>query len=168
MKDLKIKIQPKKPLRTEQLASHYEKKFLADAYPLPENLPMGPFVPITYGEFQEAAKKLKSGKAAGPDELTGEELNLLSAASMEKLTDLSNDAMSRNDTAPINTGILVPIPKPNKQTRVENTRPIILLPVIRKVMDKIVLERRRNFGKNDFLGPKSDSFGLKPQSLRDF
>ena len=107
-------------------------------------------------EVQTTVSLLKLNKAVDPEGICAEMLKVCDDVVMSTLCDVINNML---DTAPgrhsLGTGILLPLNKQNKDHTIENTRPIILLAVIRKVLSLIVLQR---------IYPKADAFISQGQS----
>ena len=70
-------------------------------------------------------------------------MKVLSSTTIDKLTHIINTTINNKQPHQLGLGILLPIPKHNKTKKVENTRPIILLSTIRKIISLITLNRLR-------------------------
>lgn len=100
--------------------------------------------PITTEQVLEAIKSLKNGRAAGPDEVYGEYLKYGGPRVATEFAKIFNKMFEHHSSLPeLLDGILIPLNKPAKQRRVENTRPITLLNTIRKLLSNIVLQTAR-------------------------
>ena len=68
---------------------------------------------------------------------------------MAKIHKLMNEAFEKHNDIETGVGILVSQPKPGKaKGPVKNLRPVILLPIIRKMLLNIVLERTKSKVEN--------------------
>lgn len=100
--------------------------------------------PITIEEVEYASKKLNNGRAAGKDSLVGELFKYGSTKIYELLTYLFNEIFKRNENIEaLLEGVLIVLNKPNKEYTIENTRPITLLNISRKILSIITLTRIR-------------------------
>ena len=68
-------------------------------------------------------------------------MKILSSITIDKLTHIINTTINKKQPQKLGLGILLPIPKHNKTKKVENTRLIILLSTIRKIISLITLNR---------------------------
>ena len=92
-------------------------------------------------------------------------LKILSSTTIDKLTHIINTTINNKQPHQHGLGILLPIPKHNKTKTVENTRPIILLSTIRKVISLITLNRLRPTIEN-YLSPSQAAY-MKGRSIED-
>ena len=90
-----------------------------------------------------AIRRLNNGKASGPDNIKAELLKYGPEVLHKRITDTLNTMFERHEPIDaIGEGELIPLNKPNKKAKLpSNTRPIILLNMIRKVLSNIILER---------------------------
>ena len=98
---------------------------------------------ITVEEVQKAVRAIKNRKAVGIDELPGELIKTGGNVMVDALHLLFN-AIWRSGRLPLiwKTGIIKPFPKvQRKQIPIDKLRPICLLPIISKVMEKVVKDR---------------------------
>ena len=86
---------------------------------------------------------MANNKAPGKDNINVDLLKYAPEETYEEIANIMNGIYERNDTSiKLGTGILLPIPKPNKtQGPVKNLRPITLFEVIRKILSKIFMDR---------------------------
>ena len=96
-------------------------------------------------------KNLKNNKAAGWDGITAEELKNMGPIGVSALTWLYNSIIHQIDIPlSLKKGLLVPIPKPDKDSSVkDNNRGITLLPVLYKLLEKIIIERENTWFVNE-------------------
>jgi hypothetical protein len=100
--------------------------------------------PITHDEVQIAINKLKNRKAAGLDGISAELVKYGPPELSQMLADLLNMSLERNEDLGLGVGILTTLLKTGKPVGpVENIRPIVLLPLLRKILSLIVLARMR-------------------------
>jgi hypothetical protein len=108
-----------------------------------------------YLELNSIIKLLKKEKAIvivggdlGIDKIEAELLKYGGEAVARELTFMMNDMFVQSAIIPhLCEGMLVPLNKPGKEKVVENTRPITLLTIIRKVLSRILLWRIQDFFK---------------------
>ena len=99
--------------------------------------------PITTEEVTQAVSKMSNNKAPGKDEIHVEMVNYGPKELHSEIATLLNSIFEHNNATKMGTGILLPIPKPNKaQGKAKNLRPITLLETIRKILSKIFMNRR--------------------------
>ena len=98
---------------------------------------------ITPNEVKNAAKQMANSKAPGKDNIQAELIKYAPAILHEEISNILNNIFRNNDESiKIGTGILIPLPKPNKpKGPTKNIRPITLLEVIRKLLSKIFMNR---------------------------
>jgi hypothetical protein len=95
--------------------------------------------PITADQVQDAIRALLNGRASGPDGIYGEYLKYGPAVT-NRICTIFNTVFEKHASLPeLLDGLLIPLNKPNKSKTVENTRPITLLNIIRKVLSNVVL-----------------------------
>ena len=71
-----------------------------------------------------------NGRSAGEYNVTAKEIKMIGYKAKRNLTEKINDSIRSNDIKSFNRGIIIPIHKSRKKLTVENTRPIILLPIV--------------------------------------
>jgi hypothetical protein len=134
----------------------YEKKFNGTDPPLqpfvdqPEPL----FVPVTSLEVEVAAKKLKNGKATGPDEMPNEFLKYACGSFYDLVAYQINRCFTEHIFLnSVGECYITPLQKPNKPPGdVKGLRPLTLCNGTRKLLSLITL--RRIEGKvNQYTGP---------------
>ena len=84
-------------------------------------------------------------------------MKILSSTTIDKLTYIINTTINNKQPHQLGLGILLSIPKHNKTKKVENTRPIILLSTIRKIISLITLNRLRPTIEN-YLSPSQAAY----------
>ena len=98
--------------------------------------------PIVVAEVVKATKKLNNNRAAGHDHITAELIKYAPAEVHTKITSILNRCFTHNEPIQVSKGMLVALPKPKKpKGPLKNLRPVILLPIIRKILSNITLER---------------------------
>ena len=99
--------------------------------------------PITAGEVAEAARKLNTGRAYGKDGTPGELYRYGGPKLYQHLATIFNKMFEeQGEVEEIGIGILITLNKLNgKPPVINNTRPITLLNMIRKILSNIVLAR---------------------------
>ena len=100
-------------------------------------------VNIINKEVIDAIIKLKNNKSSGYDKMVAERMKRLSIITLKQLTDILKDTIDNNLSHQIGLGIIIPSQKTNKPKIVNNTKPIILLSIIRKILSNITQERMR-------------------------
>ena len=98
-------------------------------------------------ELKSALYKLKTGKAAGPDRISNEMLKNLSTNGYVQLLSLLNQSFREGVCASSwKLGEIIPLPKPGKDHKLTGSfRPINLLSVIGKLMERIIKARLEYF-----------------------
>ena len=100
--------------------------------------------PILVEEVAVSLKRLKNNKSAGIDGLKSELFKYGCENLALHITVLLNSIFNKHeDLKAIGEGILITLNKPNKSETIENTRPIVLLNTIRKILSTILLNRIR-------------------------
>ena len=126
--------------------------------PSPKNL-TGP--PILKAETEHALKKVKKGKAPGPDGITCEMITPLEDFGSEKLTDMYNDMY---DTGHLHddfiTSVFITLPKKPKANVCSDFRTISLMSHILKIFLTIILERIKK-KLNEEVGEEQFGFRAK-------
>ena len=99
--------------------------------------------PFTKEEVSTAAKKLKGKRSPGPDEREHELIKYVPTEIRHKIAKIFNSVASKIDHAgELILGLLKPLQKPGKSKGPpKNLRPIILLPVLRKLFTICMIER---------------------------
>ena len=154
--DKPIKSKEGKPLTTiqEQLNRWTEHFSELLNRPTPDNPPEIPptdtILPIncekpSKAEIRRAINKLKSGKAAGPDNIPAEAIKIDAATSVEILNHLF-EKIWEEDQIPEDwkEGLMIKLPKKGDLHDCKNYRGIMLLSVPGKVLNRILLERMRS------------------------
>ena len=99
--------------------------------------------PITEKEVKKCISKMKNNKAGGYD---GISVELIKYGNIESVISMIlNNIIEKKDNVDLGKSLLIALPKPNKEKGpVANLRPINLLPVIRKILSNITLNRIKN------------------------
>ena len=102
--------------------------------------------PISVEEVETAAKRLKNGKAVGPDNIPNELLKNAPGIFYRLYADYVNDAFTNhNHVASFSEGYLTPLQKPDKpRGPCTSLRPLCLLNGTRKILSMITLRRIQN------------------------
>ena len=132
--------------KTEVLRLFYEKQFAEGVdVPLPafigEGRPLNN--PISKSEVAFAARKLKSNRATGPDQIQNELLKYADPTVYNMYAGALNDSFTTNNyIKSIGEGILTPLQKPGKpKGPATSLRPLTLLNGMRKMLTLIALRR---------------------------
>ena len=97
---------------------------------------------ITLDEVTKSIMKLNNNRAPGYDKITAEMIKYGPEELHQKITSILNNCISNNLDINTGFGLLAPLQKPGKtKGPVTNLRPVILLPVIRKILSNVVLAR---------------------------
>ena len=143
----------------EIIKQHFETHFNDEtAEPIEPfvGLPRPLNVPIMNEEVKQSIAKLNNNRAAGHDKIIPEFLKYGSEKLKYMITIVLNNIFQKHEQIDIGKGILAPIQKINAEKGpVKNLRPVILLPMIRKVMSNIILFR---------IQPKVDKYLSPSQS----
>ncbi|OWZ09125.1 RxLR effector protein [Phytophthora megakarya] len=114
--------------------------------------------PITANELERAFRRLRNGRATGPDSVPAELLKYGSEFLAQPLADIINQGLTTGDNIHLGDGILLGLPKPNKPVgQCASLRPIVLLNSIRKAISLVVL-RRISPKVEQFLSPHQSGF----------
>jgi len=98
--------------------------------------------PITGGQVTAAARRLRNNRAAGVDGIQGELLKYGGEDLHEEIAAIYNLIFSKHDSvAELKQGILIPLNKPGKASVASETRPVILLITLRKILALLVLDQ---------------------------
>ena len=129
--------------------------------------PLAPFTgpprplstPITQLEVELAARKLKNGKAVGPDEIPNELLKHAPPIFFQEYAALINQSFAQHEHVQSFTeGYLTPLQKPRKpKGPLKSLRPLCLLNGSRKILSMITLQRiQRQVA--EFTGPWQNAY----------
>ena len=118
-------------------------------------------------ELQRSIADLKSGKATGIDELSAEVLKISALAIVPYLQKLINQTFSQGQFPDcLKIAKVIPLFKSGGKTEVDNYRSILLLPVLSKVVEKIMYNRLiKFFARNDILYEKQFGFRSKHSTV---
>ena len=93
-------------------------------------------------ETKQALYKINERKATGPDGLSGKLLKVCANELSFIFNHLFNMSMSYNQTPTIwKTSKIIPVPKKDKITTINDLRPIALTPIIMKCYERLVLSK---------------------------
>ncbi|GFS07152.1 endonuclease-reverse transcriptase [Elysia marginata] len=113
---------------------------------------------ITPEEVRKAVASLSNNKAPGPDGIQVELLKSAPPSVIEELVETFNNTFIQGQTTNIGNGTLTLLQKPGKPTGPPaNLRPIVLLPVARKILSLITLNRIKEKVES-YLSPSQAGF----------
>ena len=126
---------------------------------MPTTTKVGPLEnPITTAEVSQAIRKLKNGRATGPDGIPGELLKYGPPSLHKNIADILNQMMEKGEELDLGNGTLIVLQKPGKpKGPLSSLRPIVLLNTLRKTLSLIVLERIRPKVER-FISPTQSGF----------
>ena len=115
---------------------------------------------FTSNQVTSAIKSCRCSRPYGPDTLSIFHLNNLGPIATEHLTTPYNDSLKSCNLPSIwKTSLVIPIPKPGKDSSQDTSyRPISLLCPAAKVLEVLILP-----SINEFLSPARDQHGFKPR-----
>ncbi len=100
--------------------------------------------PITITEVTQALKKMRNGRAVGPDGIPGELLKYGPETLHASIADILNQMFEEGEQLDLGRGTLIVLPKPGKPVGLlSSLRPIVLLNTLRKALSLITLQRIR-------------------------
>ena len=103
-------------------------------------------ISISAFEVEDISKTLKTGKPAGPDSIDNRLLKELARPLSTPLTDIFNVSLSKGKVPSLwKQANVTPVFKKNDPSGVSNSRPIFLLNIIGKILEKIVHKYVYNF-----------------------
>lgn len=110
---------------------------------MPDIQPTAMTTPFTSAEIRKAVFKIKSGKIPGCDGIQIELIKNAPTKILEVIADIYNNLAETGDCPKeITYGLLRPLQKPGKpKGPVSNLRPIILLPILRKILAACIMVR---------------------------
>ena len=124
------------------LTKHFTEKYKGDHTIEPFEPTPQLSAPITTTEVSKAIKKLNNNRAPGLDNVQAELIKNAHPLLIEEIGKMFNKTFGMAEKLDIGNGNLILLPKPGKTPGpVVNLRPIVLLPVLRKVLSLITLER---------------------------
>ena len=123
--------------------------------------------PTSLDEIHHSIVDLKIGKASGIDELSPEVLKISALAIDPYLQKLINQTFSQGEFPDcLKIAKVIPLFKSGSKTDVNNYRSISLLPVLSKVLEKIIYNRLIKFpDRNDILYEKQFGFRSKHSTV---
>ena len=158
--------QEKYNIINQHFKTHFQKE---DAVPIERFVgPARPLnCPVTSKEVTDASNKASDGKAPDKFNMPAELIKYAPESIHTEIARLINNMFEKHIDTDTGSGILLPLPKPPPKTKgpVKNLRPIILLPILRKVMSRIALARTSS-DMNKFL-PQSQSAYRSNRSTTD-
>ena len=109
--------------------------------------------PTSLDEIHRSIANLKIGKATGIDELSAEVLKISALAIVPYLQKIKNQTFSQGKFPDcLNIAKVIPLFESGSKTDVDKYRSISLLPVLSKILEKILYNRLIKFlDKNDIL-----------------
>ena len=117
--------------------------------------------PITADEIEAFIKKLPSHKSPGPDGFTGDFYKAFKEELTPILTDYSKKSKLIEDSHSFYEASIILIPKPDKDTtKKENFRPISLMNIDAKILNKILANRIQQYIKKII---HHDQVGFSPR-----
>ena len=118
-------------------------------------------------EVYRSIADLKFGKASGIDELSAEVLKISALAIVPYLQKFINPTFSQGEFPDcLKIAKIIPLFNPGSKTNVDNYKSIFLLPVLGKVLEKIMYNRLIKFlDKNDILYEKQFWFRSKHSTV---
>ena len=97
---------------------------------------------ISIEEVTASINKLNNNKTPGIDNISAEMIKYGPVTLFEAIKEILNEAFEKEIELELGEGILVSLQKPGKtKGPVTNLRPVILLPLLRKILSNIVLRR---------------------------
>ena len=131
--------------QAEAIAQHFE-RMLAPKDKIPDEFHYPPTemsTPFTEKEIEKAAKSMKNGKSCGIDNIHAEQIKYAPQYVHTEIAEIFNETAKTGEyPKELKTGILTPLPKPNKKKGPrENLRPIMLLSVLRKILTICLIHR---------------------------
>lgn len=135
------------------------KEFLESPFQM--SLPLKPF---TIREVEEEIQKINTKKSPGYDLITGTIIKQLPTKAIQALTHLYNSILRvRHFPSQWKTAQIIMILKPGKPpTEITSYRPISLLPILSKILEKLILNRLMPILDEQELLPKHQ-FGFRKQ-----
>ena len=117
--------------------------------------------PISPGEIKSIIMKMKLRKAPGWDDITVEHIRNAGHVVIKILTWVINGLVHFSHIPQhFKQGLLVPIPKPNKDSYVkDNNRGITLVPVLYKLFEKIMMNREEGWFQSNAVNDEIQSSG---------
>ena len=134
-KDGEVVAQPEEA--AEQVAGHFKSLFFDEQMSANEQDPkIGPLNnQITNREVERALRKLKNGRATGPDGIPGELLKYSDPLLHQEIAEKLNIMLENGEDFELGKGTLIVLPKPGKPPgEMSSLRPIVLLNTIRKTL----------------------------------
>ena len=123
--------------------------------------------PTSLDEIRRSTADLKIGKASGIDELSAEVLKISALAIVPYLQKLINQTFSQGEFPDcLKIAKIIPLLKFGSKTDVDKYRSTSLLPILSKVLEKIMYNRLIKFlDKSDILYEKQFGFRSKPSTV---
>ena len=107
------------------------------------------FQPVTIGQVYQLLTSLSSNKATGVDKISSKIIKIASPAIADSLTHIFNQAVTLSSFPDEwKTARVVPLYKNGQRNLAGNYTPISVLPVISKIMEKILYDQLYNYLSN--------------------
>ena len=114
---------------------------------------------ITAEEIKTVTQSMSINKSPGKDQIPVELIKYAPKSLIEKYAVALNNIFIEHNDTDTGTGILAPVPKPNKvKGPVKNLRPVTILQTDRKILSKITVKRIENV-LNDYLSVSQSAYG---------
>ena len=109
----------------------------------------GTFQPVTISQVYQFLTSLSSNKATGVDKISSKIIKIASPAIADSLTHIFNQAVTLSSFPDEwKTARVVPLYKNGQRNLAGNYTPISVLPVISKIMEKILYDQLYNYLSN--------------------
>ena len=120
-------------------------------------------IPTDENEIQQIITKLKNKSSSGHDHITTLHLKQLAPLIIHPLSVLFNRCLSEGEfPTEMKTAKIIPIYKKNDKTKLDNYRPIALLPSLSKILERIIANRlMKFFSQTNAIDPHQ--YGFRPQ-----
>jgi exonuclease III len=157
--DINLLINDEVIYNTNQIANLFNEKFLSSSRNATLPTDSNNFIPktsptvnsfhfdvVTSEEINEILRNLQTSKATGSDGISCKIIKELSNNLIDQLTYLVNKiVIEASYPDALKFAHVVPIHKKGDKTDINNYRPIALLPIINKIVEKIILNRLQDF-----------------------
>ena len=114
--------------------------------------------PVTSEEVKKSVTLMNNNRAAGYDRIQIELIKYGNDQLFQEISNTINTTFAKHQPIDVGKGLLIALQKPGKpKGPVKNLRPIILLPIIRKIMSTILLQRTK-VKVNEYLSPSQSAY----------